>query len=72
VCHRIQTNKVNILLGDFNAKIGQKVVYRPTIGKENLHRISNDNGTRLVNFAITRSMIVSSTTFPHKDIHKVT
>jgi hypothetical protein len=66
------TNKVKILLLDFNAKIGQEVVYRPTIGKESLHRISNDNGIRLVNFAMTRSMIVSSTTFPHKDIHKKT
>jgi len=63
---------MKILLGDFNAKIGQEVVYRPTIGKESLHRISNDNGTRLVNFAMTRSMIVSSTTFSHKDIHKET
>ncbi|KAL4153361.1 hypothetical protein QTP88_001194 [Uroleucon formosanum] len=72
VCDRIPTNKVKILLGDFNAKIGQEVVYRPTIGKESLHRISNGNGTRLVNFAMTRSMILSSTTFPHKDIHKET
>ncbi|KAL4130807.1 hypothetical protein QTP88_008189 [Uroleucon formosanum] len=67
VCDRIPTNKVKILLGDFNAKIGQEVVYRPTIGKESLFRISNDNGTRLVNFAMTRSMIVSNTTFPHKE-----
>lgn len=72
VCDRIPTNKVKILLEDFNAKIGQEVVYRPTIGKKSLHKISNDNGTRLVNFAMTRSMIVSSTTFPHKDIHKET
>ncbi|XP_060881722.1 craniofacial development protein 2-like [Metopolophium dirhodum] len=71
-CDRIPTNKVKILLGDFNAKIGQEVEYRPTIGKESLHRTSNDNGTRLVNFATTRNMIISSTTFPHKDIHKET
>ncbi|XP_025413934.1 craniofacial development protein 2-like [Sipha flava] len=71
-CDQIPTNKVKILLGDFNAKIGQEVEYRPTIGKESLHKTSNDNGTRLVNFATTRNMIISSTTFPHKDIHKET
>jgi len=72
VCDLIPTNKVKILLGDLNAKIGQEIVYRPIIGKESLHRDSNDNGTRLVNFAMTRNMVVSSTTFPHKDIHKQT
>jgi len=68
----ISTNKVKILLGDFNTKVGQEIIYRPTVGKESLHRVSNDNGTRLVNFAITRNMVVSSNTFPHTDIHKQT
>lgn len=63
---------MKILLGDFKAKIGQEVIYRPTIGKESLHKVPNDNGTRLINFAMTRNMVVSSTTFPHKDIHKET
>jgi len=72
VCDRIPTKNVKILLEDFNAKLGQAVVYTPSIGKESLHRISNDNGSRLVNFAMTRSMIVSSTTLPHKNIHNET
>lgn len=33
---------------------------------------SNDNGTRLINFAMARDMVVSSTTLPHKNIHKQT
>lgn len=33
VCNLVPTNKLKILLGDFNAKIGQKIIYRPTIGK---------------------------------------
>ena len=60
------------LLGDFNVKVGQADIFIPTIGKESLHRISNDNGARLVNFATSKNVILKSTTFPHRDIHKQT
>ena len=33
-----------ILLGDFNAKVGRENIFKPTIGQENLHQDSNDNG----------------------------
>jgi hypothetical protein len=39
------------LLGDFNAKVKREGIFRPTIGNESLHEISNDNGVRAVNFA---------------------
>ena len=39
------------ILGDFNAKVGQEDIFKPTPGKESSHKISNDNGVRLVNFA---------------------
>ena len=63
---------MKILLGDFNAKVGREDIFKPTIGKESLHATSNDNGVRLVNFATSKNLIVKSTTFPHKDIHKYT
>jgi hypothetical protein len=34
---------------------------------ESLHEISNDNGVRVVNFAISKS-----TMYPHHNIHKLT
>ncbi|XP_008178185.1 craniofacial development protein 2-like [Acyrthosiphon pisum] len=68
----LPNSKVKILLGDFNAKIGQEPIFSPTIGSNSLHLNSNDNGTRLINFAMARGMVVSSTTFPHKNIHKQT
>ena len=39
------------LLGDFNAKVRRENIFKPTIGNESLHKVSNDNGVRIVNFA---------------------
>ena len=58
-----------VILGDFNAKIGSEGGCKGTIGKNSLHRESNDNGTRLTDFALSRGLVVSSTRFPHKRIH---
>jgi hypothetical protein len=35
---------VKILLGNSNARVGRKNIFKPTIGNEILHKISNDNG----------------------------
>ena len=45
-----------IILGEFNSKVG----YDPELRKE-----SNDNGRRLTGFALSRGLVVSSTTFSH-------
>jgi hypothetical protein len=63
---------MRILLGDFNAKVGSEDIFKPTIGNESLHEISNDNRVRLVNFATSKNLRVKSTMFPHRNIHKYT
>jgi hypothetical protein len=63
---------MKILLEDFNAKVGRKNIFKPTIGKDSLHEISNDNGVRLVSFTTSKKRIVKSTMFPHGNIHKYT
>ena len=63
---------MKILLGDFNAKVGREKIFKPTIGQESLHWDSNDNGVRLVNFATSKNLVVKSTMFPHRNIHKYT
>jgi hypothetical protein len=59
------------LLADFNAKVGGEDIFKPTIGNDSLHAISNDNEVREVNFATTKNLTVKSTMFPHPNIHKV-
>ena len=44
----------------------------PTNGNKSLHQDSNDNGVRLVNFAASKNLVVKSTMFPHRNIHKYT
>ena len=63
---------MKILLGDFNAKVGRENIFKPTIGNESLRQDSNDNGVRIVNFATSKNLIVKSTMFPHRNIHKYT
>ena len=63
---------MKILLGDFNAKVGRENIFKLTIGNESLHHNSNDNGVRIVNFATSKNLVVKSTMFPHRDIHKHT
>jgi hypothetical protein len=63
---------MKILLGDFNAKVGKEDIFKRTIANESLHKISNDNGVRLVNFSTPKNLRVKCTMFPHRNIHKYT
>ena len=63
---------MKILFGDFNAKVERENIFKPTIGNESIHQDSNDNGVRIVNFATSKNLVVKSTMFPHRNIHKCT
>ena len=52
--------------------VGRENIFKATIGQESLHQDSNDNGVRLVNFATLQNLVVKSTMFPHRNIHKYT
>jgi hypothetical protein len=70
VFDKFPKHHMKILLGDFNAKLCTVDSFRPTTGNEGLHEISNDSGVRVVNFATSKNLIVKSTMFPHRNIHK--
>jgi len=63
---------MKILLGDFNAKVGRENIFKPTVGNESFHQNSNNNGVRIVNFAISKNLDVKSIMFLHQNIHKYT
>jgi hypothetical protein len=63
---------MKILLGDFSVKVGRENIFKLTIGNESLHEISSDTLIRVVNFATSKNLVVKSTMFPHRRIHKYT
>jgi len=51
---QIASSDIHIVLGDFNAKVGKENVYKPTIGNESLHNETNDNGMKMIQFALSK------------------
>jgi len=70
VCNRIpRHDMIIIIMGDFNAKIGNKEYLQPVAGPHTIHDFSKENGNMLINFAIRNRLIIKCTMFPHKHIH---
>jgi hypothetical protein len=69
ICHTASSD-IKIILGDFNTKVGKENLYKPTIGNESLHNETNDNGMKMIQFAICKGLNIRNTIFLPKDIHK--
>jgi hypothetical protein len=63
---------MSILLDDFNVEVGTENIFKPTIRNESLHEISSDGGIRVVNFVTSKNLVVRSTMFLHRKIHRYT
>jgi hypothetical protein len=61
---------IKIIVGDFNAKIGQEENLEPVIGINSLHKVSNDSRSSVISYAASMDMVIGNTLFPHKNIHK--
>ena len=68
--NQIAGSDIKIILGDFNAKVGKESIHKPTIGNGSLHNETNNNGRKMIQFAISKVLTVRSTTFPNKDIQR--
>jgi hypothetical protein len=58
---------IKILLGDFNAKLGE-VIFKLKMGNEGLR----EGGVRVVNFTMSENLVVDGTMFSHRNIRKYT
>lgn len=72
VLNKCPNYATKIILGDMNAKIGRDQQFHQITGKHSLHYTSNDNGQKLIQFAMAHGMIIKSTMLCRKDIHKAT
>lgn len=72
VYEQINNRDTIIIAGDYNAQVGKEECNSKVAGKYTIHEKTNDNGTRLCNFAASNGFIIASTKFNHKHEDKVT
>jgi len=49
---------MQILLGDFNAKLEGEDIFKPRIGNDSLHQGREDSGVRIANLATSKKNLV--------------
>ena len=52
--------------------MGIENIFKPTNGNESLHQESNYKAVRIVNFATSENLVLKSTMYPQRGIHKYT
>ncbi|XP_043063190.1 craniofacial development protein 2-like [Drosophila yakuba] len=68
--NKLRQGDINILMGDFNAKIGPNNTGLRSVMGQHGTGTRNDNGERLVELCQLFQMVIGGTIFPHKDVHK--
>jgi hypothetical protein len=57
------------MLGDIIANMGKETWTRTVVGTCGLHEESNDNSTRLINYAVHHHTVIGGLLLPHRNIH---
>lgn len=69
ILSRLSDQDVNILMGDFNAKLGSdNTGYDEVMGRHGLGEL-NENGERFADACALNNMVIDGSVFPHKRIH---
>ena len=71
-CDQLLKHDALLIFGDFNAKIGKEPGNQLVAGEHTIHEETSENRLILCQFAEVNELIISSTCFEHKDIHKGT
>src|SRR5436190_19652388 len=72
IVNEIPKYDVEIIISDINAKVGKEECFKDITGGHSKHEQSNENGIKLIEFALEANMKISSTAFQRKEIHKGT
>ena len=65
------SSDIKVLLRDLNDKTRREEIYWGLIGRHSINLNTNNDGQRLVDFTAAKNMVVSSTCYPHQEIHKL-
>jgi len=68
----IPSNRIQIILGDLNAKVGKGAMFSSIAGNHSLHSNTNDNGLKLIDLEVGNGLVIKSTVFLHKNFYKGT
>ena len=47
-------------------KVSKENILKPTIKNESLHQVNNDNFIKIINFAMSKNLVVKNTMFPQQ------
>jgi len=56
-------NEIKMVARNLKAKVGREDIYEGVIGKNSLHLRTDNNGQKVTDLAISKSMIIASTCF---------
>ncbi|XP_041351123.1 craniofacial development protein 2-like [Gigantopelta aegis] len=72
ILQNVPAHDMLLVIGDFNAKVGNENTGKEQIMGENGCRIMNENGKQICELCEENNLVVGGTLFQHKDIHKLT
>ena len=70
IMSKLAHKNVNLIMGDFNAKIGSdNQGFENVMGVRGLGVMNDNHGERFVNACAANNIVIGGSVFPHKRIH---
>ena len=68
----IPKHDIKLIIGDFDAKVGEDNMGRKEVMGKHAVGVRNDNRSRLADFCDYNNLVITGPCFPHREIHKLT